>query len=57
MLLKAEFEGAPVGLAIYMAAQLMSAMQDLYKLTPQPEPDPRMLFQRFVAWTAREPLA
>lgn len=54
--LKAEFEGAPVGLAIYMAAQLMVALEDLHKLNPQPEPDPRVLFRRFVAWTAREPL-
>ncbi|MFY1674505.1 hypothetical protein ACN27G_31940 [Plantactinospora sp. WMMB334] len=57
LLLKAEFQDAPVGLALYMAAQLIRALEDLYKLSPQPEPDSRALFQRFVAWTARRPLA
>ncbi|MGX7675322.1 hypothetical protein [Plantactinospora sp. DSM 117369] len=57
LLLRAEFQNAPVGLALYMSAQLMEALADLHRLNPNPEPEPKVLFQRFVAWTAREPLA
>ncbi|AVT39383.1 hypothetical protein C6W10_26390 [Plantactinospora sp. BB1] len=56
LLLRAEFSNAPVGLALYMSAQLMEALTDLHRLSPSPAPEPKILFQRFVAWTAREPL-
>ncbi|MEU4554200.1 hypothetical protein [Micromonospora violae] len=53
MLLRVEYEGDRVALSIYMASQLDDATADLLTLNPDPGPDPRELFDRFLAWTAQ----
>ncbi|MDG4779927.1 hypothetical protein O7614_09750 [Micromonospora sp. WMMD961] len=53
MLLRVEYGADRVALSIYMASQLFDATADLLKLNPEPAPDPRELFDRFLAWTAQ----
>ncbi|GAA2187798.1 hypothetical protein [Micromonospora lupini] len=50
-----EYRTDRVALSIYMASQLFDATADLYKLNPDPPPDPQELFTRFLAWTAQPP--
>ena len=40
----------PVGLALYLASALQSAVDDLYRLNPDPGPDPTVMHARFLAW-------
>ncbi|MEU5668779.1 hypothetical protein ABZ749_00145 [Micromonospora sp. NPDC047753] len=56
MLLRVQYGTDRVGLSIYLASQLFDATADLYQLNPEPGPDPRELFERFLAWTAPLPL-
>ncbi|MET8261308.1 hypothetical protein [Micromonospora sp. NPDC005205] len=53
MLLRVEYGTDRVALSIYMASQLFDATADLFTLNPEPGPDPRELFDRFLAWTAK----
>lgn len=53
MLLRVEYGTDRVALSIYMASQLFDATADLLTLNPDPGPDPRELFDRFLAWTAQ----
>ncbi|MGC4820983.1 hypothetical protein [Micromonospora sp. DT63] len=53
MLLRVEYRADRVGLSIYMASQLFDATADLYRLNPDPPPDPAQLFARFLASTAQ----
>ncbi|WP_281934849.1 hypothetical protein [Micromonospora sp. AKA38] len=55
LLLLMEYRRDRVSLSIYMAGCLFDATADLLALTPNPGPDPAALFDRFLAWTAREP--
>jgi hypothetical protein len=55
MLLRVQYGADRVGLSVYLASQLYEATADLLKLNPDAVPDPRELFDRFVAWTARPP--
>lgn len=55
MLLRVEYGTDRVALSIYMASQLFDATADLLTLNPEPAPDPRELFDRFLAWTAQPP--
>ncbi|WP_027659837.1 hypothetical protein [Salinispora fenicalii] len=50
LLLKAEYETRQSSLSIYLAGLLYEAMHDLYHLNPHDGPNPRELFDRFVAW-------
>ncbi|MCZ7438706.1 hypothetical protein O7598_20005 [Micromonospora sp. WMMC241] len=54
LLLLREYRHDRVGLSIYMAGCLFDATADLLTLNPNPGPSPKDLFDRFVAWTARE---
>ncbi|MGW5556704.1 hypothetical protein ACWER9_05695 [Micromonospora sp. NPDC003944] len=56
MLLRVEYGTDRVALSIYMASQLFDATADLLTLNPEPGPDPRELFDRFLAWTAKPQL-
>ncbi|MET7946014.1 hypothetical protein [Micromonospora sp. NPDC005324] len=53
MLLRVEYGTDRVALSIYMASQLFDATADLLTLNPDPAPDPRALFDRFLAWTVQ----
>ncbi|MEW2143393.1 hypothetical protein AB0869_11310 [Micromonospora vinacea] len=53
LLLILEYRRDQVALSVYMASQLFDATADLLKLNPGPAPDPRALFDRFLAWTAQ----
>lgn len=55
MLLRVEYRADRVALSVYMAGQLFEATADLCRLNPDPAPDPRELFARFLAWTAQPP--
>ncbi|MEU0550383.1 hypothetical protein [Micromonospora sp. NPDC005979] len=55
LLLTMQYRRDRVGLSVYLASQLFEATADLLKLNPDALPDPRELFDRFVAWTARPP--
>ncbi|MFC8298575.1 hypothetical protein [Micromonospora orduensis] len=55
LLLAMEYRADRVALSAYMAGQLFEATADLCRLNPDPAPDPRELFARFLAWTARPP--
>ncbi|MET8349243.1 hypothetical protein [Micromonospora sp. NPDC005206] len=55
MLMRVEYRADRVALSIYMAGQLFDATADLYRLNPNPAPDPQELFNRFLAWTAQPP--
>lgn len=55
--LKAEYREEPVGLAVYLCAQLHEAVKDLERLRPFDMPDPNALFQRFIGWTMLRPPA
>ncbi|MDG4795905.1 hypothetical protein [Micromonospora sp. WMMD1082] len=52
LLLRREYDGNNVGLAIYLAGLMYEAMRDLYQLNPHGGPEPTALFNRFVAWGA-----
>lgn len=41
----------PVGLAVYLCAQLHEAVADLYAISPLETPDSGTLFTRFIGWT------
>ncbi|NYT95919.1 hypothetical protein [Salinispora sp. H7-4] len=51
--LRHEYGKDLVALRIYLCAQLHDAAADLHKLHPQHGPDPKTLFDRFLAWTPR----
>ena len=42
----------PVGLSVYLATMLQQAVEDLYRLNPDPGPDPQRMYARFLGWTA-----
>ncbi|MBX7269116.1 hypothetical protein KIF24_25890 [Micromonospora sp. Llam7] len=49
LLLCAEFDRNPAGLAIYLAGLMYEAMRDLYHLNPHDGPEPKALFDRLSA--------
>lgn len=51
--LRYEYAEDPVALAIYLNLQLFDAAADLHRLNPHGGPDPKTLFERFLAWTHR----
>lgn len=51
--LLAEYRDDPIGLSVYLCAMLHDAAGDLYRLNPYDGPNPRELFERFVAWARR----
>ncbi|HEY0700329.1 MAG TPA: hypothetical protein VGD43_21305 [Micromonospora sp.] len=53
--LRREYADDPVGLAVLMATTLHEAARDLYRLNPNPGPDPAALYRRFVRWTRYRP--
>ncbi|MEV6816538.1 hypothetical protein [Micromonospora sp. NPDC051296] len=56
LLLRVEYDGNLTGLSIYLAGLMYEAMRDLYHLNPHDGPEPKVLFDRFVAWgPARRP--
>ncbi|MCM0677147.1 hypothetical protein NCC78_20990 [Micromonospora phytophila] len=55
LLLLMDYRRDRVGLSVYMAGILFDATADLMTLNPNPGPSPRELFDRFLAWTARQP--
>ncbi|MFF0721232.1 hypothetical protein [Verrucosispora sp. NA02020] len=58
LLLRSEYDANSAGLTIYLAGLMYEAMRDLYHLNPHDGPEPRTLFDRFVAWgAARRPIA
>ncbi|MFG1677058.1 hypothetical protein [Micromonospora sp. NPDC049282] len=54
LLLLVEYRTDRAALSIYMAGCLFDATADLLTLNPNPGPSPKDLFDRFVAWTARD---
>ncbi|GAA3772198.1 hypothetical protein GCM10022225_69430 [Plantactinospora mayteni] len=48
--LTVEYSADPVGLHVYLATMLQDAVDDLYRLNPQPGPDPAAMYARFLAW-------
>ena len=48
--LNREYAQDRIGLCVYLAAVLSSAMDDLYRLNPHDAPEPPALFQRFLGW-------
>jgi hypothetical protein len=48
-----EYAHDRVSLAIYLSGLLHEAAGDLYRLTPNPGPDPAELFARFLGWARR----
>ena len=50
LLLRAEYARNRTGLSIYLAGLMYEAMRDLYHLNPHDGPDPKTLFDRFLAW-------
>ncbi|MGN9810528.1 hypothetical protein ACTMSW_14345 [Micromonospora sp. BQ11] len=51
--LSREYATDPVGLHVYLCTLLHDAVADLYRLNPHDGPDPRDLFDRFLAWASR----
>ncbi|MEO3745208.1 hypothetical protein [Plantactinospora sp. B5E13] len=49
-LLTVEYVDDPVALHVYLATMLQAAVDDLYRLNPDPGPDTGQLYQRFLAW-------
>lgn len=45
-----EYRDDRVGLHLYLGWALFAAAEDLYKLNPQPGPDPDALYSRFLHW-------
>ena len=50
-----EYAHDRVSLSIYLSTVLHEAAADLYRLAPNPGPDPADLFARFLGWTRRRP--
>ncbi|GIJ80582.1 hypothetical protein SAMN05443287_115104 [Micromonospora phaseoli] len=50
LLLRAEYDHDLTGLSIYLAGLMYEAMRDLYHLNPHDGPEPKALFDRFLAW-------
>jgi hypothetical protein len=48
--LREEYRLDPLALFVYLGMTLQEAAQDLYKLNPNPGPDPVELHARFMAW-------
>jgi hypothetical protein len=48
--LPVEYHADPVGLHRYLATMLQAAIDDLYRLNPDPGPDPAIMYARFLAW-------
>lgn len=46
-----EYRDDRVGLHLYLGWALFTAIEDLYKLNPQPGPDPAAMYPRFLHWT------
>lgn len=49
-LLPLDYYADPLSLFVYLGAALQAATEDLYRLNPDPGPDPRLLHARFLAW-------
>jgi|HigsolmetaAR206D_1030411.scaffolds.fasta_scaffold15082_3 hypothetical protein len=49
-LLRVEYHADPVALRVHLGLLLHQATEDLYKLHPNPGPDPARLHARFLAW-------
>jgi len=47
-----EYVEDPAGLSVYLATMLQQAIDDLYRLNPQPGQDPQWMYIRFLAWAA-----
>ncbi|MBF9133406.1 hypothetical protein I0C86_31265 [Plantactinospora sp. S1510] len=45
-----EYARNPVALHIYLGTMLQAAIDDLYRLNPEPGPDPARMYARFLAW-------
>lgn len=45
-----EYAADPVALHVYLGTVLQDAIDDLYRLNPQPGPDPAAMYARFLAW-------
>jgi SAM-dependent methyltransferase len=45
-----EYATDPVALHVYLGTVLQHAIDDLYRLNPQPGPDPAAMYARFLAW-------
>lgn len=45
-----EYRNDPVGLHLYLGWALFTAIEELYKLNPQPGPDPAVMHPRFLHW-------
>ncbi|MFY1687803.1 SAM-dependent methyltransferase [Plantactinospora sp. WMMB782] len=50
--LAVEYSADPVALHVYLATVLQDAVDDLYRLNPEPGPDPAAMYARFLAWAA-----
>jgi len=51
-LLVVEYTDNRVGLSVYLGSALYAAIDDLYRLNPNPGPDPAAMFHRFLGWAA-----
>ena len=50
-LLAVEYATNHVGLSVYLASALYTAIDDLHRLNPNPGVDPAEMFERFLAWS------
>ncbi|MBE1486173.1 hypothetical protein [Plantactinospora soyae] len=48
--LLSEYRHDRVALHVYLGSALFAATADLYRLNPEPGPDPAALFSRFLGW-------
>ncbi|MFC6023210.1 hypothetical protein ACFP2T_44550 [Plantactinospora solaniradicis] len=50
MTLLSDYRDDRIALRVYLGAALFAATADLYRLNPEPGPDPTALFIRFLHW-------
>ena len=48
--LSVEYAADRVALNVYLGSALYTALDDLYRLNPNPGPDPAVVFRRFLSW-------
>jgi len=54
--LSVEYAADRVGLRVYLAGLMIDAIDDFALLRPNPGPDPKALFTRFLIWSDPEPM-
>jgi hypothetical protein len=49
-LLPIDYYADPIALYVYLGTMLQAAIEDLYRLNPEAEPDPARMYARFLGW-------